>query len=167
MSNPSGLGLVDLLKNIKKIRGIEIGCLHGENAEYLLENLPQLKLDIIDPYFEYVDWHGGLVKGDMELAIYRLNKFKKRYSMHKTTSDNAVSLFLENHYNFIFIDGLHTYDQVLMDCKNYYSKIKKGGLFSGHDYLTIPEVNAAVNEFAKHHDKKIMQTTNDVWYWFK
>ena len=75
--------------------------------------------------------------------------------------------FYYDEYDFIFIDGLHSYEQVLKDCKNYYSKIKTGGIFSGHDYNTIEGVNRAVNEFAFSVGKTIKQTKNDVWYWIK
>jgi predicted O-methyltransferase YrrM len=165
--NVSCFGLVELLKHKKKIRGIEIGCLNGDGSEYLLSNLPQLTITIIDPFLEYIDWHGGLVKGNYELAKSRLNKFGKRHIIHQATSDEMSDKLSDKHYNFVFIDGLHTYEQVLKDCKNYYKKIKDGGLFSGHDYAVIPAVRYAVDEFAKAHKKKVMFTKNDVWYWNK
>lgn len=68
---------------------------------------------------------------------------------------------------FIFIDGLHTYEQVLIDCKNFYSKVKVGGIFAGHDYNTIYDVRRAVDEFAKLQNKDIIQIPTDAWYWIK
>lgn len=70
-------------------------------------------------------------------------------------------------FDFIFVDGLHTYDQVLKDCKNYYPKVKEGGYMTGHDYQTIKEVNKAVNEFGEIVNKEILITLHDVWYWKK
>ena len=45
--------------------------------------------------------------------------------------------------------------------------MKDGGLFSGHDYNVIKEVNKAVKEFAQLVGKEILTTDNDVWYWYK
>ena len=70
-------------------------------------------------------------------------------------------------FDFIFIDGLHTYEQLTKDCHNYYSILKHEGIFSGHDYNAIAEVRKAVNEFAELKHKQISFTNWDVWYWLK
>jgi hypothetical protein len=88
--------------------------------------------------------------------------------LYRDLSDNIVDQFEDNSLDFIFIDGLHTYEQVLKDCRNYYSKVKNGGLFSGHDYRVIDAVNKAVNEFSSEVNiNQIYETQVDVWYWFK
>ena len=70
--------------------------------------------------------------------------------------------------DFIFIDGLHTHDQVKKDLENFYPKLKKDGLFSGHDFFNIQEVREAVREFAIRKNLKTIQSTDfDVWYWWK
>jgi len=169
--NVSGLGLVNLLKNRDQIIGLEIGCYAGVNAEYLLNSLPQLKLHGVDPYTPYVDWNGSYTCGNNDSAekqaMDRFSKFPDRFTLHKMTSDDAFNLFPDDYFDFIFIDGLHTYEQVIVDCINYYPKIKTGGLFSGHDFNTISGVNKAVKEFANTNNKTILQTENDVWYWIK
>jgi hypothetical protein len=39
--------------------GIELGTYQGDTTEYLLKNVPNLKLYGIDPYQPYIDWNGG------------------------------------------------------------------------------------------------------------
>ena len=78
-----------------------------------------------------------------------------------------MSDYDDNFFDFIFIDGLHTYDQVLTDCKNYYSKVKNGGIFAGHDYNTIREVRNAVDTFSNLQNKNVIQIPTDAWYWIK
>ncbi len=63
--------------------------------------------------------------------------------------------------------GLHTYEQLTKDCANFYSKVKPGGVFAGHDYNAIPGVKKAADEFAAKVGKKILFTECDVWYWIK
>ena len=168
--NISGYGLVNLLKHKTNLIGLEIGCYAGVNANYLLDNLHIKELHGVDPYVPYVDWNGGLTCHSQDnaekIAEERLNKYPN-FIKHKKTSDDAVGDFEDFKFDFIFIDGLHTYEQVLKDCKNYYSKLKPGGVFSGHDYTNISAVNKAVNEFAKKVNKEIFKIETDSWYLIK
>lgn len=167
----SGYGLINLLKDKGPIKGLEIGCDLGTTTAFLLKDLPDLILYGVDPYINYIDWNGNNLNERNEV----LEKFEKatslykdRLILHKKTSDEAVQEFADEFFDFIFIDGLHTYDQVKKDIENYYPKLKKGGLFSGHDYNNIKEVRDAVKEFAiKQGLKTINSTDYDVWYWWK
>lgn len=168
----SGAGLINLLKNNNStILGLEIGCYKGENASYLLDNLQNLTLYGIDPYKEYIDWDGGLTLHQNDNSEYiaksKLEVFDNRFVLYKKSSDDAVNCFQDNTFDFIFIDGLHTYKQLLKDCENYYSKLKLCGIFSGHDYGTISGVKQAVDEFSIRINKTVLKMDNDSWYWFK
>jgi hypothetical protein len=84
------------------------------------------------------------------------------------TSDEAVQYFKDDSLDFIFIDGLHEYEQVKKDCISFFPKVRKWGLFSGHDYTVIPGVHRAVCEFSEMVNQKDVYTTDyDVWYWWK
>lgn len=168
----SAIGLTNLLKNDETpILGLEIGCYAGENASHLLNHFKNLTIYGVDPYQEYVDWNGGLTlhKEDTaeSIAKSRLDHFGDRFLLYRKTSDDAVFDFKDNMFDFIFIDGLHTYDQVLKDCENYYSKLKPNGIFSGHDYGAIEGVRRAVDEFSKKINKNVLKMDTDSWYWVK
>lgn len=166
----SGFGLLELLKDKGKICGLEIGCDIAHTTHFLLSNLPNLTLHSVDPYQNYVDWNGNNLNNREEIyqkAMSRLSEFSDRFVHHRKTSDDAVEDFEDNQFDFIFIDGLHTYEQLTKDCNNYYSKVKDGCLFSGHDYTVISEVNRAVKEFAAKKNKEILTCDCDVWYWYK
>ena len=167
----SGYGLIELLKDKGSIKGIEIGCDRGDTTVYMLENLPSIELHGIDPYENYIDWNTNkLFEREEVYNIFnsRTNQYSDRFKLHRQKSDDAVSNFEDESFDFIFIDGIHTYEQVKKDCENYYPKIKKGGLFSGHDYNVIADVQRAVKEFAiKMNQRQIFLTDFDVWYWNK
>jgi predicted O-methyltransferase YrrM len=170
MINCSGYGLAELLKDKINPVGLEIGCSEGDTSIFLLSSNPNLRLISIDPYVEYLDWNGNQLNDRPNLfhkTKERLSSYSNRFVLIRDYSDNAISQFENESLDFIFIDGLHTYEQVKKDCENYYSKIKPGGLFSGHDYNTIPAVNKAVNEFAFSVNRNIMTAQHDVWYWLK
>lgn len=154
-----------LIRDRNYKRGIEIGVFAGGHAKAILEN-SNLKLLIgIDPYTMY--GKGGR-PGGMEsqedfdclypLVMSRLSS--DRYIHFKLTSDEAFP-FLKlgwEKFDFVFVDGLHTYEQVKKDLNNYSSIIKKGGVIACHDYnhSGYPGVSEAINEFAKQYDMKIV-----------
>ncbi len=168
----SGIGIYDLVPHDKEIVGLEIGVDMGVTADFMLDNLPMLTLHGIDPYLEYLDWNGSYLNQPHRnwcetIAINMLSQYEDRYILHKQLSDDAAATFQDDSFDYIFIDGLHTYEQVLKDCKNFYGKLKPGGVFAGHDYRTIEGVRKAVDEFAAKVGAAISETDNDVWYWIK
>jgi len=166
----SGHGLGELVKPMKNPFVVEIGCSEGHTTEWLLQCNPELKIVSIDPYANYVDWNGVSLNDRQEFfeeTMHRLSGYSNRFEMIRDYSDNVVDRFDDNSVDLLFIDGLHTYEQVLIDCHNYYSKVKPGGVFSGHDFRVIPGVNKAVLEFAALVGKEILETECDVWYWYK
>lgn len=170
MAECSGYGLALLIKDIEKPYGIEIGCDCGDTTEFLLTQHPSLVLFCVDPYVNYVDWNGhNLNERDSMYNRFcnRVKPFTDRVFPIRKTSDDAVAGFIDGEFDFVFIDALHTYEQVLKDCASYYSKVKDGGIFSGHDFTAIQGVHRAVKEFAAQKGKEILTTKHDVWYWIK
>jgi len=165
-------GLTEYYVNITTpLVGLEIGTMQGVGAENLLSKLPNLILHGVDPYSEYKDWCGSVFHKDSKFELEaqgRLEKFGSRFILHKKTSDDALNDFQDAYFDFVFIDGLHTYEQVLQDCRNYYSKVKSGGVFSGHDYgPQIPAVVRAVDQFALEVRKTVIPFHSNAWHWIK
>ena len=167
--------LVPLIKAIKNPQGIEIGLSSGASAFWLLSRIHDLTLTSVDPYVPYEDWNGTRLTeqtnfNDLTTARFRLAPYMNRFNHFHTTSDIAANFFRNNAYDFIFIDGLHTYDQVLADCRNYWPKIKNGGIFAGHDYRAIEDVKRAVDDFAAEINAGIHVSyfpQCDIWWWYK
>jgi SAM-dependent methyltransferase len=166
----SGYGLGELIVNMPNVKGLEIGCDIGDTTEFLLKCNPNLNLTSVDPYLNYQDWNGRMLD-DRQHALDRMSQrmsvFGDRFRFIRSTSDDAVSSFDDGEFDFIFVDGLHTYEQLTLDCANYYSKLKPGGIFAGHDFTAIEGVNRAAKEFAEKQNKTILTTECDVWYWIK
>ena len=166
----SGYGLGELLKQMKDPVVVEIGCSEGHTTEWFLQSNPTLRITSIDPYENYMDWNGRFLNDRQEFyekTMKQLSVYGDRFRMFRDYSDNVVNEFEDESLDLLFIDGLHTYEQVLIDSRNYYSKVKTGSIFSGHDYTAIPGVNKAVKEFAASVGKEILTTDCDVWYWYK
>lgn len=165
-----GEDIPKLLQNKAGLVGVEIGVDQGWTSEYLLDKLPNCKLYGVDPYMNYYDWSNVEVKGQDEVMpkmLKRMERFGNQFILIREKSDDAVDKFEDESQDFIFIDGIHTYEQVLKDCRNYWPKLKKGGLFCGHDYTNVPQVGDAVRVFAKEINMNIGRARQDIWFWFK
>ena len=71
-------------------------------------------------------------------------------------------------FDFIFIDGDHSYERCYEDLNLWYDRIRPGGLFSGHDF-SLPGVNKALLQFRTERNIKgfFKVIPNDVWFWIK
>jgi predicted O-methyltransferase YrrM len=72
-------------------------------------------------------------------------------SIHRACSSAVVQHFEDNYFDWIYIDGNHSYEYVKADLESFLPKIKSGGYLTGDDYLWAPEeqlpVKRAVAEF--------------------
>ncbi len=77
---------------------------------------------------------------------------------HKAVADKA--------FDFCFVDGDHTEPVVSQDIKNYIPKVKKGGIYSGHDYGFVfadPKVFFNVRENVDKICGKV-EVKDTIWY---
>jgi predicted O-methyltransferase YrrM len=166
----SGHGLGAMVAKMDHPKVLEIGCDIGDTTQFLLDSNPNCNLTGVDPYENYIDWNGNNLNERevvYEKFMSRLAGYSNRFSLIRKYSDDAAVDVLDDSFDLIFIDGLHEYDQLTKDCINYYSKLKEGGIFAGHDYNAIPGVRKAADEFAAKVGREIHFTESDVWYWIK
>jgi hypothetical protein len=130
--------------------GVELGVARGEFSNALLENSELSYLYSIDM------WAGDrshTVEQYRE-AVQRLDKHRTRNSVIRLRFDEALPLFPDGYFDFIYIDG---YAETGQDggktLEDWWPKLKPGGIFSGDDYSPkYPMVIKAVDDFsATHH----------------
>ena len=139
-----------------KICGIEIGCFKGEFCCSLLEEFDNLSMITIDPSPFWLD----VIQHKVMNRLWIIN----------LPSDIAINLLrLDNRlYDFLFIDGDHSYEQCKKDIMNYYHLVKDGGIVAGHNYHKDPNsahpgVHKAVDEIF---DNKVNFQSDYIW-WIK
>lgn len=170
----SAKGLVDVLKHRKDLVGCELGVSFGFNLVYFLENLPNIsKVYAIDPYQPYDDPPGGYVTEEVinqvkSLFLTNIDRYQSKVKFLNLPSDDAHFDIPNNTLDYIFIDGDHSYQAVKKDMSHYYSKVKTGGVFAGHD-VHLSSVRQAVEEFrtAKEIKTELLYCDHNVWYWVK
>lgn len=157
----------DMLKNIT---GAEVGVQLGYFSQVLLDNLDIDTLFLIDPWevgsdknSEATHYGEGLdlqtaYSTEEELQLVQ-DKFKEEISNKKVVlkrgfSYEIVDSFPDDYFDFIYIDACHLYDSVKADLKDFFPKLKVGGLMCGHDYINLWDfgVIQAVNEFVESSD---------------
>jgi hypothetical protein len=121
-------------------KGVEIGVFKGEFSKHILDNWDG-KLYLIDPWRgieDYIDAsnHHNHPSAYVD-TMNSISGYEDRAIMIRCLSSQAIELFENESLDFVYIDGNHAYDYVKKDIELWFPKLKKGGLFSGHDYLRM------------------------------
>lgn len=134
-SRPSTILAKEIFGN-KPIRVIEIGCAAGNNALDILKNLNVKEIVLIDPYDkainEYDDYTSSRLRHMRKQSAKRLSNYAEKITWLYELSDDATSK-LEGKYDFIYIDGDHSYDATSKDLSNYSKFLATDHVFAGHD----------------------------------
>lgn len=125
-----------IAKGEKNLEGVEIGTYIGESTVILAKHCKHITT--VDPWL-------GMPHVERE-ARRRLQRYAN-IEIKKTTSRAYAQEVPNASLDFVYIDGLHTYDAVREDIALWTPKVKPGGFICGHDYDEVhSEVMQAVNE---------------------
>ena len=128
---------IALYEGVKNVYGliVEIGAYMGRSTKLLALSSPQSTIITIDSYKEN------------PFFSYPCEEIKEKF--YKTVKGLPVTLINEDSHvvgktwdrpiDFLFIDGSHLYDDVLLDIKLFIPHVKKGSYVYFHDYYTKDE----------------------------
>ena len=156
-------GLVDLMKDLpRNADGIEIGCYDGVSTVIL--SCTCNFLYTVDPLGNTPDWVDRVDDEEVYQSLMIRLEHLTNVQHIRFTSDDAYGIFVDmnKQFDFVYIDGYHSYDQCYRDIVNYWNLIKVGGFICGHDYAnpyTIG-VTRAVNDLLGTPDKLYLD-----WSW--
>lgn len=124
--------------------GVELGVKHGDNAANLLKIAKPSKMVLVDRWRSVpnpLDLKG--VKKYAKKQDSRFAWVKERFSkqikakvvqvIRATTEDTSYS-FLDNTFDWIYIDANHKFAAVLLDIQLWVPKLKVGGHIMLHDF---------------------------------
>jgi predicted O-methyltransferase YrrM len=115
---------------------LEIGVFEGETSVKMIEALPV----------------GGKYTG-IDINDYRkldFNKAGKGWNFILGESIKVLANMPENHFDFIFVDGDHSWENILPEFKEIERVIKPGGVIAYHDSIHIADVKKLI-EYAHHY----------------
>ncbi|SRR5712692_4490822 len=147
----------------------EIGVYRGDFSAKVVRIVQPRVLHLIDPWKFRTEktyenaWYGGAIGVSQANMDSIFDSIKERFknetrsgviSIHRSPSADIRSAFPDDYFDWIYIDGDHTYEFVKKDLESFYPKVKKGGYIAGDDYHgDDPEawwksdVKKAVDEF--------------------
>lgn len=99
--------------------GAEIGVQHGTFSRFLLDNSPCLELHLFDRV-------GHLLRPDV--------LSDGRTTFHKGDSSSELAKLPDSHFDWIYIDGDHSYKGASRDARVAIDKVKPGGILVFNDY---------------------------------
>ena len=141
----------------------EIGVFQGGNALRLL-SLPLEKLYLIDPYKSYNQYESekiAYVQKQLdeakEMMMARVSAHPLRHKVEIIINDSvkASANFPDRFFDYVYIDGNHSYPSVTSDLNAWYPKVKRGRFLAGHDYITEATARA-VNDFSVANGLKVI-----------
>jgi hypothetical protein len=155
----------------------EIGVQGGGFSAFALRYAQPKKLFLIDCWKHqavqiYDDPDANIPDYEQE-KLYRAVKSRFKHEIKsgqvkiiRAFSQNAVTQFPDEYFDWIYIDANHGYDAIKEDIRAWWPKVKKGGLMCGHDYILKPAygVLKAVNEFLRDNNLYFTYlTTEDIY----
>jgi methyltransferase family protein len=130
----------ELVANLpKQARVAEVGTYRGEFARHILTACDPAELHLIDIDVSLLD------------PVIASNS---RVTIHQGASQDMLARFPDNHFDWIYIDGDHSYAGASGDARVAAAKVKPGGHLVFNDfahadpYLGAYGVHRAVTEFA-------------------
>ena len=141
--------IIQILLELKPAHALEIGFAGGRHTVTTLIACPTIEhMMSIDVNFDY---QGG--RSRIELIK---QEFGETVEFIEKDSCKFLSQDFENRFDYIFVDGCHSYDGAKCDMQLCYPKLNIGGVMIVDDYMSGPPdgarldgVKDAVDDFVK------------------
>jgi hypothetical protein len=130
------------LRGLESLKFLEIGSFEGRSATWLLENIlthPSSLLHCVDS-FEcvgvYESRYGCSTEGAEKRLRRNLGRFGDRVRFHRERSQVFLTsgAVPDGSLDFVYVDGSHRADDVLMDALLSWKLLKAGGIMLFDDY---------------------------------
>jgi predicted O-methyltransferase YrrM len=162
-------GIPEMLNRLNLIGiGVELGVFLGSYSKIILEKSNLSKLYSVDA------WAGDRGHNAQEYlkTIRALSTYTGRSIVLRVFFSEARELFDDESLDFVYIDGYaHNGQEGGATLRDWWHKIRPGGVFSGHDYHAAwPETVKQVDKFVKEHSLVMHTTPKDQfpsWYVIK
>lgn len=159
-----GKFITDIIHNDPEIRKtIEVGCAHGLstlNICFAIRERVDASHTIIDPY-ENTHWDGVGIRNLEEngIAFFDLIEAGSEFALPRLLEKE------EGQFDFVFIDGWHTFDHALLDCFYATRLLRVGGYLVIDDayYPSVGRVVAFLKNYPCYTEYATTEPTEKTW----
>jgi hypothetical protein len=169
--------------------GAELGVQQGLFSEHNLNIWKSCeRYYLVDVWAQQVNYKDGANVGNKrqnelyESTVNRMKRFGDKVVVLRDFTSNAVNKIPDGSLDFLYVDARHDYCGTIADLRDYYPKVKSGGIIAGHDFLNSDDlakvsqsdwslcgdgsvnrgaVRGAVEEFANENGLQIVMAYND------
>lgn len=110
----------------------EIGVAAGDFSKQILEVCQPKELHLIDSWAS--ERYSLSLKRKVQ-ADFGSHINSGQVFIHEKDSIEAASHFADGHFDWIYLDTDHSYEQTALELLAYQRKIKPGGFITGHDFI--------------------------------
>lgn len=170
----SGEALRQICKelNLKDKRIVEIGSYAGDSTVIFAEFGKEVYA--IDPWKVGMNLSEGTVAGEVVIMYPNVeeafdDKVREFYNIQKIKAFDydVIDEFKNKSLDFIYIDALHTEDEMMRQLDMWLPKLKKSGIIAGHDFNNhFPGIMKAVRAKIGEPDK-IYTDNGNSWMKYK
>lgn len=128
----SRLTLLETYKELGYTHGAEVGVASGRFSTLMCQTIPGLGLISVDPWAPYGTVKQSLCDWRYEQAASVLRPLG--VDIRRLSSMDAVQGVPLESLDFVYIDGNHEFDYVMIDVIEWSKRVRVGGCVSGHDY---------------------------------
>jgi len=164
--------LAQLFAELGYMKGAEIGVQRGTYSQQLCMANPELNLKCIDPWKPFTHHNQEWQNQQLARARHRLSPYKNVEFIRECSIEAAKNVE-DGSLDFVYIDALHDFDNVMADILAWVPKVKTGGIVSGHDYEHYYScgVIQAVDAYVHAHNIALYYVTPKdpprSWFWVK
>ncbi len=186
--NGRAQSLINVIKDnldiSERLDVVEIGVGAGYTSVSLLWAFPTLHLAMVDPYEIHKEMrphekNQKFLRSKLESATHLTAKYGRKIQILARSQD-AARYFRDGHFDCVYVDALHGYEDVRLDLHAWWPKLREGGVFAGDNYdgrwdkRGIWGVKRAVDEFADQNRYEVnfenhvrSEQYGGLWWWVK
>ena len=166
-----------LLQLNKKSIIAEVGVWKGDFSKLIYDYSLPKKLILVDPWIfdskirgcaPQVDGNEPLSQkffDDAKISAYKKFKDLENVNIIEKNSYDGSIMFDNEYFDYIYIDGEHSYEAVFNDLSYWYPKLKKNGKIFGDDFYWREEDNSF--SVKKAYEDFILKNNIKKWCVFK
>lgn len=146
----------------------EIGVCLGDFSEKIIEVTRPSQLFLVDVWgdISHIYKDNLMAENKVHEERYRtvIKKFlyKPEVRYIRSFSSSMLEIFPENYFDWIYVDGDHSYDGCMLDLNIAKRLVKEDGLILGHDHMwKFPGVVDSVKDFVEENNYYHTYTTRD------